>query len=297
VTCPEGYFIDLSGGVLDLHRFEALVRQARTATAEGRADRASALFSDALGLWRGEPLSNVPSEVLHREVRPRLAEQWLLARELRIDAALAAGRHQDMTAELGELTAHHPLRERFWAQRMLALYHSGRQAEALDCYHTLSTLLAGELGIDPGPELQFLHQAVLTNDASLRSTFLDRTTDLAKLRSFRSPTGSDVARRATATSEISSTGGMSDKRGSGLLDGAVKLTGGRRLVQDLELLERERELQAFDGLIVAACGGSGQLVTVEGAAGVGKTRLLAAARAQAQRSGMRVLVARLRAGA
>jgi DNA-binding SARP family transcriptional activator len=171
VTCPEGYFIDLSGDALDLHRFEALVRQARTATAEGRADRASALFSEALELWRGEPLSNVPSEILHREVRPRLAEQWLLARELRIDAALAAGRHQDMTAELGELTTHHPLRERFWAQRMLALYRSGRQAEALECYHTLSTLLAGELGIYPGPELRFIHQAILTSDTSLQSIF------------------------------------------------------------------------------------------------------------------------------
>ncbi len=253
VTCPEGYCIDLAGDVLDLHRFEALVRQARTATAEGRADRASALLSDALGLWRGEPLSNVPSEVLHREVLPRLAEQWLLARELRIDTALAVGRHQDMTAELGELTTHHPLRERFWGQRMLALYRSGRQAEALECYHTLSTLLAGELGIGPGPELRFLHQAILTNDLSLRSTLPDRRPELVELSSSR---------------------------------------GAWRLAQDLELLERERELQALDGLIVAACQGSGQLVTVEGAAGVGKTRLLAAARAHAQRTGMRVLAAR-----
>ncbi|HEX4099357.1 MAG TPA: BTAD domain-containing putative transcriptional regulator [Pseudonocardiaceae bacterium] len=262
VTCAEGYCIDLSGDVLDLHRFEALVRRARTATAEGRADRASALLSDALGLWRGEPLSNVPSEVLHREVLPGLAEQWLLARELRIDAALAVGRHQDMTAELGELTTHHPLRERFWAQRMLALYRSSRQAEALECYHTLSTLLAGELGIDPGPELRFLHKAILTNDPSLRSTFSDRRVDLVELGSSRSLAGSDVARRATATSP------------------------------DLELLERERELQALDQLIMAAGRGAGQLVTVEGAAGVGKTRLLAAARAQAQRTGMQVLVAR-----
>ncbi|MGH3782467.1 MAG: BTAD domain-containing putative transcriptional regulator, partial [Pseudonocardiaceae bacterium] len=253
VTCPEGYCIDLSGDVLDLHCFEALVRRARTATAEGRADRASVLLSDALGLWRGEPLSNVPSEVLHREVLPRLAEQWLLARELRIDAALAVGRHQDMTAELGELTTHHPLRERFWGQRILALYRSGRQAEALECYHTLSTRLAGELGIDPGPELRFLHQAILTNDPSLRSTFPYMRADPAEPGSFR---------------------------------------GDRRTAQDLELLERERELQALDGRIAAAGRGSGQLVTVEGAAGVGKTRLLAAARIQAQRRGMRVLAAR-----
>jgi len=115
ITCAEGYRIELSGHDLDLHRFEALIEQAKLATAQGRSDRASVLLSDALGLWRGEPLSNVPSEVLHREVRPRLDERWLLVRELRIDAALAVGRHQEMIAELGELTTRHPLRERFWA--------------------------------------------------------------------------------------------------------------------------------------------------------------------------------------
>ncbi len=267
LTCAEGYCIDLSGHVLDLHCFEALVRQAKDATAEGRSDRASELLADALGLWRGEALSNVPSEVLHREILPRLAEQWLLARELRIDAALAVGRHRDMTAELGELTTQHPLREGFWAQRMLALYRSSRQAEALDCYHTLSALLVGKLGIDPGPELRSLHQAILTNDPCLRS-------------------------RATATSELFVTAGRGKKRARPVLDGAMNLTGDWRAAQDLELLERERELRALDSLIMAAGRGSGQLVTVQGAAGVGKTRLLTAARAKAQRAGLRVLVAR-----
>lgn len=267
LTCAEGYCIDLSGHVLDLHCFEALVRQAKDATAEGRSDRASELLADALGLWRGEALSNVPSEVLHREILPRLAEQWLLARELRIDAALAVGRHRDMTAELGELTTQHPLREGFWAQRMLALYRSSRQAEALDCYHTLSALLVGKLGIDPGPELRSLHQAILTNDPCLRS-------------------------RATATSELFVTAGRGKKRARPVIDSAMNLTGDWRAAQDLELLERERELRALDSLIMAAGRGSGQLVTVQGAAGVGKTRLLTAARAKAQRAGLRVLVAR-----
>jgi DNA-binding SARP family transcriptional activator len=153
VTCAEGYRIDLSGHVLDLHRFEELVGQARTAVAEGRSGQAAVLLSDALGLWRGKPLSNVPSDVLHREILPSLEEQWLPARELRIDANLGVGRHQDVTAELSALTTHHPLRERFWAQRMLALYRSRRQAEALDCYRKLSQLFAEELGIDPCQEL------------------------------------------------------------------------------------------------------------------------------------------------
>ena len=257
ITCAEGYRIELSGHDLDLHRFEALIEQAKLATAQGRSDRASVLLSDALGLWRGEPLSNVPSEVLHREVRPRLDERWLLARELRIDAALAVGRHQEMIAELGELTTRHPLRERFWAQRMLALYRCGRQAEALDCYRHVSTLLAGELGINPGPELRSLHQAILADNPRLRLAYPDRRDE-----------------RTAATT----------------LNGSGKAYS--PAAQDLQLLEREHELAALATLIDAARRGSGQLVRVEGAAGVGKTRLLAAAREYAQRVGMRALVAR-----
>ena len=248
MTCAEGYSIDMSGHVLDLHRFDSLVSQAKDATAEDRPDRTSALLSDALGLWRGPPLSNVPSDVLHREVRPTLDEQWLLALELRIDAALALGRHQDVIAELGKLTARHQLRERFWAQRILALYRSGRQAEALECYRELRTLLAGELGIEPSPELRWLHQAILRNDPHLRLNLPDHPERLSLQH--------------------------------------------RRIARDPVLFEREGELQTLGMQITAACRGTGQLVTVEGAAGIGKTRLLAAARAQAEQAGMRVLVAR-----
>jgi DNA-binding SARP family transcriptional activator len=292
VTCAEGYCIDLSGHALDLNRFDALVRQARTATAQGRSGRASALLSDALKLWRSEPLSNVPSDVLRREILPRLGEQWLLARELRIDAALDVGRHQEMTAELGELTTRYPLRERFWAQRMLALYRSGRQAEALDSYHSLSTLLAGDLGINPSPELRSLHHAILTNDPRLRLTFPDRGAELCELDGPLPPTDPDAARATTATSKVSGMAGVGKKSGHPLLDSASRREADWRITQDLGLLERERELQALDALIGAACRGSGQLVQVEAAAGGGKSQLLAAARAHARRAGMRVLVAR-----
>ncbi|MGH3607984.1 MAG: BTAD domain-containing putative transcriptional regulator [Pseudonocardiaceae bacterium] len=292
VTCAEGYYIDLSGHALDLNRFETLIRQARTATAQGRSDRASALLSDALVLWRSEPLSNVPSDVLRREVLPRLGEQWLLARELRIDAALDVGHHQEMTAELGELTTRYPLRERFWAQRMLALYRSGRQAEALGSYRSLSMLLAGDLGINPSPELRSLHHAILTNDPCLRLAFPDRRAEVFEIDGSVPPTDPDVARATTATPKVSDTAGVGKKSGRALLDSARRQGADWRIAQDLGLLERERELQALDALIMAACLGSGQLVRVEAAAGVGKTRLLAAARALARRAGMRVLAAR-----
>jgi DNA-binding SARP family transcriptional activator len=284
VTCAEGYCLDLSGHELDVLRFEALLEQAKGATADGRSDRASALLASALGLWRGAPLSNVPSEVLHREVLPRLDEQWLLARELRIDAALAVGRHQDITVELGELTERHPLRERFWAQRMLALYRSGRQAEALDCYRHLSTLLAAELGINPSPELQSLHQAILTNNKfSLRLVRPDGSDEILRFNGSRT---------TIVTSQVRGTAGMDRKPGEPVRDGAARREVQQPVTQDLQLLEREQELQALDVRIDAVCRGSGQLVRVEGAAGVGKTRLLAAARGHAQRAGMRVLAAR-----
>jgi DNA-binding SARP family transcriptional activator/tetratricopeptide (TPR) repeat protein len=284
VTCAEGYCLDLSGHELDVLRFEALLEQAKGATADGRSDRASALLASALGLWRGAPLSNVPSEVLHREVLPRLDEQWLLARELRIDAALAVGRHQDITVELGELTERHPLRERFWAQRMLALYRSGRQAEALDCYRHLSTLLAAELGINPSPELQSLHQAILTNNkCSLRLVRPDGSDEILRFNGSRT---------TIVTSQVRGTAGMDRKPGEPVRDGAARREVQQPVTQDLQLLEREQELQALDVRIDAVCRGSGQLVRVEGAAGVGKTRLLAAARGHAQRAGMRVLAAR-----
>ncbi|MER5319621.1 AfsR/SARP family transcriptional regulator [Streptosporangium roseum] len=167
LTRPQGYLIGVADEAVDLHRFDALVRRARAAVAAGGAEQASALLWEALGLWRGQPLSDVPSELLQREVVPALAERRLGAVELRIQADLALGRHGDVLPELRELTAAHPLRERFWAQRMLALYRSGRQGEALQCYRTVGELLSEELGIDPGAELRELHRRLLDADPAL----------------------------------------------------------------------------------------------------------------------------------
>ncbi|TGB00101.1 helix-turn-helix domain-containing protein [Streptomyces sp. MZ04] len=166
-TCAGGYLIDVPDEALDLHRFDALVARARAAAAAQAAERASALLGEALALWRGEPFADVPSERLRLEVAPALNERRLGALELRTDADFQLGRHTDVLPRLRELTAAHPLQERFWAQRMLALYRSGRQGEALECYRTVSALLHDELGVDPGPELWQLHQRVLTADLSL----------------------------------------------------------------------------------------------------------------------------------
>ncbi|HEX4701675.1 MAG TPA: BTAD domain-containing putative transcriptional regulator, partial [Pseudonocardiaceae bacterium] len=165
VTRPDGYLIEVADGALDLDRFETLVRQAKAAE-DDPAARAK-LLRDALAEWRGDALSDVPSDALHREVVPALREQRLAAVELRIDADLHLGQHQDVIAELTDLTARYPLLERFWAHRMLALYRSGRAAEALGCYESARKILADELGVDPGPELRELHAALLANDPAL----------------------------------------------------------------------------------------------------------------------------------
>ncbi|GAA2549023.1 hypothetical protein GCM10010423_56260 [Streptomyces levis] len=160
LTRPHGYLLEAAPGALDLHRFTGLVRQGRTALEEGAAARAAPLLREALGLWRGEPLSDLPGHLLQGVVAT-LNEQRLDALELRIDADLALGRAADVLPELRGLIGAHPLREHFWAQRMLALFDCGRQGEALESYREVTALLAEELGVAPGAELRQVHQRLL----------------------------------------------------------------------------------------------------------------------------------------
>ncbi|GAB2958390.1 hypothetical protein GCM10027075_67840 [Streptomyces heilongjiangensis] len=160
LTHPRGYVLTVDADALDLHRFTALALQGRTALQEGRAASAAQLLREALALWRGEPLSDLPADLL-RDVVPALNEQRLDALELRIDAELMLGRAFDVLPELRALIGAHPLRERFWAQRMLALARCERQGEALECYREVARVLADELGVTPGTELRRLHQRLL----------------------------------------------------------------------------------------------------------------------------------------
>ena len=167
VTRAPGYLLQLRPGELDLDRFQRLVADARASTAQGQFERAASLLRDALALWRGPPLCDVASETLRRMHLPRLEDQRLGALEARIDAELSLGLHAELTGELHGLVDEQPLRERFRVQRMLALYRCGRQAEALQVYRSTWRLLHDELGIQPGPELRRLEQAILREDSSL----------------------------------------------------------------------------------------------------------------------------------
>ncbi|HET6212869.1 MAG TPA: tetratricopeptide repeat protein [Micromonosporaceae bacterium] len=158
-TCADGYRMDVAPDGVDLGRFRAGLACADHAA---DLDEEAAALADALAEWRGEPLADVPSDLLQREAAPRLREQRLRALERRIDVDLRRGRHGELIGELTTLTAQNPLRERLWAQLMDALYGSGRRADALAAYQTARRFLADELGIDPGEELQHQHATVLT---------------------------------------------------------------------------------------------------------------------------------------
>jgi DNA-binding SARP family transcriptional activator/Tfp pilus assembly protein PilF len=169
-TMPRGYLIRVKAGEFDVSRFEASVGRASDAARAGAWDRAAAELRAALSLWRGEPLADVPSELLTQREVPRLAEMRLQAVEARIEADLHLGRHADVIAELRRLTGVHPLRERLHALLMLALYRAGQQAEALAAYQRARRVLIRELGAEPGPELRRLERQVLTGDPELQAS-------------------------------------------------------------------------------------------------------------------------------
>ena len=166
-TRPPGYLITVGAGHLDVREFSALATSGHAAADAGAWDQAASLLRDALTLWRGEPLADIPSQLLRDREVPALEDQRLQALVTRIDADLHLGRHADITAELRGLTAAHPLQEQFHAQLMLSLYRSGRQADALAAYQNVRRVITQELGIEPSPELRLLHQQILTADVEL----------------------------------------------------------------------------------------------------------------------------------
>jgi DNA-binding SARP family transcriptional activator len=166
VTRAPGYQIVLAPGDLDADRFTALAADGRAALAAGDYEGAAGLLAAGLGLWRGRALADVPATPLVTAEAERLEWSRIQALELRIEADLHRGRHAEVATELRRLLADHPLRERLWALRMQALSGAGRQAEALAVYAQAREVIAAELGVDPGPDLQRLYQDILNADAA-----------------------------------------------------------------------------------------------------------------------------------
>lgn len=174
ITKPPGYALRVEEGELDLEHFEQLVRQGREHLAAGDAKAASRELESALALWRGPA--------------PGLDDRRLAAVEDRIDADLALWRHTQVVAELETLVAAHPLRERLRGQLMLALYRSGRQADALEQYRQTRETLVDQLGIEPSEELQELQRAILRHEPELEArrrgpaAYADPTPPRSRLR-------------------------------------------------------------------------------------------------------------------
>lgn len=167
LTRPGAYLLRIAAEQLDVNRFERLAEEGRKALAANAPERAAAHLREALALWRGAPLADLGDEPFAQVEVARLEELHIGLIEDRIEADLALGRHADVVTESEALIAAHPLRERLHQQLMIALYRSGRQAEALASYQSARRKLVADLGIEPGPGLQGLQRAILRQDACL----------------------------------------------------------------------------------------------------------------------------------
>ena len=169
VTRPPGYLFRGFPDEIDLGRFERLLAQGRQALAEGAAADAAEQLALALSLWRGPALADFRYEPFAQAEIARLDELRLVCLEVRIEADLALGAGGELVGELQRLVSEQPLRERLRGQLMLALYRSGRQAEALEAYREVRELLLEELGLEPAPALGELEAAILRHDPALRT--------------------------------------------------------------------------------------------------------------------------------
>lgn len=255
VTQPPGYAAHVAPEHLDAARFEALVAAAREQSGVGAPQEAANTLREALALWRGPALADVADGPIARAEAARLEEARLAATEERIDADLACGRHGDLIAELDALTRAHPLRERLWGQRMLALYRSGRQVEALRAYRELRQFLTEEVGLDPSPALAALETAILQQAPHLE---------------WR-PANAPVTRPPPPPRRSE--------------DGPV-------FPARTPYVGREAERAELAHRLDQACKGHGSVVLIGGEAGVGKTRLTEEAGTDATAAGAHVLVGR-----
>ncbi len=163
----SGYVLRVDPDTVDATRLDRLVQAGRDAVGRGDHTAASEQFRAAVALVRGAPLAELVDRWFARDAATRLQELMLAAQEGLVDAELATGHHADVLAKLHELIVEHPLRERFRAQLIVALYRCGRQADALAAYRDARDHLLDELGLDPGPELRALERAVLAQDPAL----------------------------------------------------------------------------------------------------------------------------------
>ncbi len=193
-TEASGYVLRVAVDDVDVGRFRRLVREGDDALRKGSTPRAREKLGEAVVLWRGDPFAGVGSHTGLAAEAVRLREEYLTALEARLAADLAAGCHAELVGELEALVREHPFRERLWGHLIVALYGSGRQADALAAYQRARRLLRDELGLEPGGELRRLEQAVLGQDLSLDGLSHDRASTGPEPPLLRSPVRYAVGR-------------------------------------------------------------------------------------------------------
>ena len=247
VTRPGGYALDVEREQIDAHRFERVVRHTSRSESRDRTEMLEALheLESALALWRGDALADVTGEAFAMGEAARLEDLRLVAIELRNDLLLRLGQHHELVGELSLLVRDHPLRERFHEQLLVALYRSGRQADALRAYERARTQLIEELGVEPGPALRELEGRILAHDPAL-----------SWMPDVAGATPSDVS------------GDASDAAATSVSPRPVTRPSATIPVPVTPLVGREIELARIDQLL-----GRNRIVTLTGPAGAGKSRL------------------------
>jgi DNA-binding SARP family transcriptional activator len=264
----EGYRLHLEPDRLDLHRFRSLAKAGRDA-ADCRT--AVAAFDEALALWRGPALADVPGTTKIEAIRSGLAEEHLSAVQDRISAMLACGLEWEAAAELPGLLSRNPLAERLAGMLMIALYRCGQQADALRVFRDVRARLVAELGIEPGPDLQHMHQRILAGDPELTAL------SVARAHALPPPTGAGPAGAAdlAVTAGPADAGGPAGATGPALAGRAQRVVPRQLPTAPSHLAGRTAELQALTRLVNGAgdAGGTVMLSAISGAPGVGKSAL------------------------
>jgi DNA-binding SARP family transcriptional activator len=221
-TRGGGYVLETGPETIDALRFRQLVDAGRDSRSAGREKDAVALLDQALALWRGPALADFAYEDFARPEIERLEELRLVAQEERIDARLALGEHAALCPELEALVREHPLRERLRGQLMIALYRSGRQADALNAYSEGRRLLAEELGIEPGGQLRQLERAILRQDPALGEPApLPEARRRRRRRLVTAPVALALAVGAAVAGVLLVTGGTHEAKARVLPDSAI----------------------------------------------------------------------------
>lgn len=254
-TRPAGYVVHVDPDALDAARFEALRAEASSQAAHGDCATAARILRSALALWRGPPLAELLDSPVGRGAATRLEEARLAAIEACVDAELACGRHAEIVGELEAITRSHPMSERFWAQRMVALYRSGRQAEAVRAYQELRRFLGEELGIEPSEDLRRLERAILRQESAL--DWRPPPPGKATAR----PTAAPIGKRNEPARLIPSS--ETDHQAEPL----------RARLARMPFVGREAELRRLKDHLNEAAAGRGGMVVLAGEPGIGKTRL------------------------